>query len=94
MKFEWDSYKNQSNLEKHGVTFEEAQFVFDDVFAVIIEDDFHSISEFREIIVGQSSKNRLLYIVFTEKKEYIRIISARKLTAPERRRYEQGKFSR
>ena len=81
MKFEWDPHKNQRNLNKHGVTFEEAQTVFDDLFAVIIEDFFHSIPEQREIIVGQSSENRLLYVVFVEKKDYIRIISARKLTS-------------
>lgn len=92
MQFEWDLHKNQSNLKKHDVSFEEAMTVFDDRLAVIIEDDFHSISEFREIIVGQSSKNRLLYVVFTEKRAYIRIISARKLTSAERRRYERGKF--
>ncbi len=94
MKFEWDPYKNHSNLEKHGVAFEEAQTVFDDIFAAIIEDRFHSIPEQREIIVGQSSENRLLYVVFAEMEEYIRIISARTLTSAERRRYEQGQFSR
>ncbi len=94
MKFEWDSHKNQSNLEKHGVAFEEARTVFDDIFAAIIEDRFHSILEQREIIVGQSSKNRLLYVVFADKEDCIRIISTRKLTSSERRRYEQVQFNR
>jgi len=94
MKFEWDLRKNQSNLEKHGVTFKEAQTVFNDLFAVIIEDRFHSITEQREIIVGQSLKNRLLYVVFAEKKDYIRNISARKLTSAERKCQEHGQFSR
>ena len=76
MTFDWDPHKSQSNLEKHGVRFEEAQTVFNDIFAVIIEDRFHSLMEQREIIVGQSAKNRLLYVVFIEKKECIRIISA------------------
>ena len=94
MTFDWDSCKNQRNFEKHGVAFEEARTVFDDMFAVIIEDCFHSVSEQREIIVGQSSKNRLLYVVFADRKDHIRIISARKLTSAERRRYEQSQFSR
>jgi uncharacterized DUF497 family protein len=93
MKFEWDTLKNQSNLQKHGVDFEEAKTIFDDILAIIIEDCFHSILEQREIIVGQSSKNHLLYVVFVDKGDCIRIISARKLTSEERRRYEQGKFN-
>lgn len=92
MKFEWNPGKNQSNLEKHGVDFEEARTVFDDVLAVIIDDRFHSTLEKREIIVGLSSRYRLLYVVFTEKKNYVRIISARQLTSAEKRRYEQGQF--
>ena len=60
MKFEWDALKNQINFQKHGVDFNEAKTVFDDVFAIIIEDYFHSNTEQREIIVGQSLKNCLL----------------------------------
>lgn len=92
MKFEWDPHKNRRNLEKHGVDFEEAQTVFDDAFAVILEDRFHSVLESRQIIVGQSSNNRLLYVAFLDKKASIRIISARRLTSAERRRYEQKQF--
>ena len=93
MKFDWDQDKNKANIIKHSIDFEEAKTVFDDVFAVIIEDHFHSNLEQREIIVGQSSNNRLLYVVFIERKDRIRIISARLLTSGERRRYEQGYFS-
>ena len=93
MEFEWNSDKNKINLKKHGVDFEEAKPVFDDIFAIIIDDLFHSNFEQREIIVGQSSKYRLLYVVFVEEKNYIRIISARKLTSAERRSYEQGQFN-
>ncbi len=94
MKFEWDPGKNQSNLEKHGVAFEEARTVFDDILAIIIDDRFHSTLEKREIIVGQSSRYRLLYVVFSERENRIRIISARQLTSAERRRYEQEQFDR
>lgn len=93
MEFEWNSDKNKINLKKHGVDFEEAKTVFDDIFAIIIDDLYHSNIEQREIIVGQSSRYRLLYVVFVEEKNYIRIISARKLTSAERRRYEQGQFN-
>jgi uncharacterized protein len=93
MKFEWDQKKNKTNLLKHGVNFEEAITVFDDIFAVIIEDIYHSSFEQREIIVGQSSEYRLLYVVFVEKNNKIRIISARLLMSSERKRYEQGRFN-
>ncbi len=92
MEFEWDNNKHQSNIKKHDVDFKEAGTVFDDNFAIIIDDRFHSNQEQREIIVGESSKNRLLYVVFVEKEESIRIISARKLTTIERKRYEQGEI--
>ena len=52
MKFEWDQDKNKANIFKHSIDFEEARTVFDDIFAVIIEDRFHSNLEQREIIVG------------------------------------------
>ncbi len=92
MEFEWDNNKLQANIKKHSVDFEEARSVFDDYFAVIIDDRFHSEQEQREIIVGESSKSRLLYVVFVEKENSIRIISARKLTNNERKRYEQGEY--
>ncbi len=92
MEFEWNLNKNRSNLKKHGIDFEEAKYVFDDIFAMIIDDRFHSNLEQREIIIGQSSKNNLLYVVFVERGDIIRIIGARKLTSSERRRYEQKSF--
>lgn len=90
MEFKWDNKKHQNNIKKHGVDFEEARSVFNDILAIIIDDRFHSNLEPREIIVGESSKCRLLYVVFVEKKDSIRIISARKLTTKERKCYEQG----
>lgn len=91
MKFEWDQNKSQSNLKKHGIDFEEARSVFHDMFALIIDDPYHCNSEQREIIVGQSSEGRFLYVVFEETESSIRIISPRKLTSAERRRYEQNR---
>jgi len=88
--FEWQPNKAERNKQKHGVTLEEAATVFDDPLAVIFDDGAHSIDELREIIVGHSLQNRLLLVSFTERMGSIRIISARRATARERRDYESG----
>lgn len=92
MEFEWDRLKAASNLNKHGVSFEEAQTVFNDPLAAIFDDDANSINELREIIIGHSQQNRLLLIAFTERTNSIRIISARLATRKEREDYEQNYF--
>lgn len=58
--FEWDEAKAQTNLQKHGVTIEEASSVFADPLAAIFPDDEHSSDEIREIIIGHSDRGRLL----------------------------------
>lgn len=89
--FEWDEAKAASNLAKHGVSFEEALTVFDDPLAAIFDDEEHSLTEPREIIVGHSSENRLLLVCFTERSnDIIRIISARLTTRWEREGYGQN----
>lgn len=92
MKFEWDESKATANLDKHGVSFEEAKTVFDNPLAVIFDDEAHSVNEQREIIIGHSQSNRLLLIAFTERSNAIRIISARLATRREREDYEQNVF--
>jgi uncharacterized protein len=92
MMFEWDKSKATANLKKHGVSFEEAKSVFDNVLAVIFDDEAHSVGEKREIIIGHSRNNRLLLISFTERPNAIRIISARLATRRERKNYEQNAF--
>ena len=93
LKFEWDSKKSSINLKKHKISFDEAQTVFKDHFAFIFDDELHSDDENREIIIGHSSKNRLLIVCFTEKTEYlIRIFSSRQATKKERRDYEKNKY--
>lgn len=89
MAFEWDEAKAQANLAKHGVSFEEAQSVFDDDNAGIKDDPDHSLGEHREIIVGHSVAGRLLLVSFTERAENVRIISARAASPRERRFYEE-----
>jgi uncharacterized DUF497 family protein len=92
MKFEWDESKKISNLEKHGISFEEAQTVFDNPLAVIFDDPQHSIGEIREIIIGHSRQNQLLLVVFRERSGVIRIISARLATRREGEDYEQNRL--
>lgn len=90
-QFEWDRAKASSNLKKHGIGFDEAITVFNDPWAFVIEDEWHSEDEPRELITGYSSKNRILVTVFIEREfEVVRIVSARKATAAERRNYAQN----
>jgi len=88
--FEWDPEKAASNVAKHGVTFEEAQTVFQDDLFVAFEDPDHSQGESRLIILGQSTtRSRLLVVAYTERRKAIRLISAREATRKERRAYEE-----
>jgi hypothetical protein len=90
VRFEWDPEKAASNVAKHGVTFEEAQTVFQDDLFVAFEDPDHSQGESRLIILGQSTtKSRLLVVAYTERRKAIRLISAREATRKERRAYEE-----
>jgi uncharacterized DUF497 family protein len=87
-RFTWDSKKAASNLRKHGVSFEEAATVFADPLAAMLED---AVDPERAILVGQSESGTVLLVVFIEQSEdAIRIISARRTTARERKRYEEG----
>lgn len=89
-----DPGKAESNLRKHAVTFEEAATVFRDFLSITIRDPDHSQNEERFLTVGQSILGRMLIIAHTEqdKGERIRIITARELTARERKAYEDGNF--
>ena len=92
MEFEWDPQKVAKNLRKHKVPFAEAATVFDDALSVTVADPDHSTEEDRLIIVGQSYRRRLLIVSFAERGDRIRIISARELTAAERRAYEKENY--
>ena len=83
--FEWDSTKAAANAKKHGVSFEEAQSVFYDEFAVQFFDDDHSGEEERFLLLGMSTGARLLLVCHCERNSgnVIRIISARKATKRE-----------
>jgi len=84
--FEWDEKKNKQNQQRHGITFEDAKFVFNDPFKVILPDLYHSEKEERWLAIGVVS--RVLFVVFTERGENtIRIISARAGTKAEKELY-------
>ena len=93
IRFEWSQPKARANLKKHGVSFEEAQSVFYDEFARQFYDDEHSEDEDRFILLGKSNQSRLLIVCHCERAsgDIIRIISARKATAKERKFYEGPK---
>jgi len=89
-KFEWDNQKAQSNLLKHGVAFDEAVSVFGDALALTFSDPDHSMDEDRSRTYGVSNKARLLVVVHTDRRNSIRIISARKATRYEKNIYKNG----
>lgn len=84
---EWDENKNKINLQKHGICFEDAGLVFGDTARIEYYDEIHSIDEDRYITIGKVED--VLFVVFTERPENnaIRLISARKANARERRLY-------
>ncbi|MEB3311469.1 MAG: BrnT family toxin [Snowella sp.] len=88
LEFEWDHNKSESNLQKHGVSFEEAQTIFSDPDSQTYFDSIHSQDEPRYIDIGISSRGRLLIVVYTERNSKIRIISSRLCTPKEAQRYE------
>ncbi|ABU59013.1 BrnT family toxin [Roseiflexus castenholzii] len=89
LRFEWDEAKSVANLNKHGVSFDEAQTVFGDPDAITLLDDRHSDVEDRFIDIGKSASGRILVVVYTENDMRIRIISCRRATPKERRQYER-----
>jgi len=85
-EFEWDDAKAALNWRNHGVSFEMAQDVFKDIFAIEWTDDRHGDAEERFVAVGMV-EGRLLFVAYTLRGERIRIISAREAEPRERRRY-------
>ena len=89
MKIVWDEKKNQDNIKKHKVSFQEAETVFYDPNAKIIHDPDHSVEEERFIILGISKLLKLIVVChcYREDDEIIRIITARKATIKEAKTY-------
>ena len=90
--FDWDENKNRINLEKHGITFEEASTVFFDDRAILFDDPEHSIDEDRFLLLGMSETAKVCIIChcYRESDTVIRIISARQATRKEEQRYVRG----
>ncbi|MGK7883377.1 MAG: BrnT family toxin [Crocosphaera sp.] len=97
MEFEWDDNKNQANIAKHGIDFEQAKAVFNDPWLLIFFDERQEYGELREIAIGRmplvtQNKSFVVVVVYTERNTVTRLISARKANKQERKRYEQGKI--
>ena len=90
LRFEWDPEKAAANLDRHGVSFKEASTVFGDPLGRIVDDPRHSVGERRFVLMGRSDQQRLLAVMFTERREVVRLISARRATRRERKDYEEG----
>ena len=90
--FDWDENKNRINLEKHGITFEEASTVFFDNRAILFDDPEHSIDEDRFLLLGMSETAKVCIVChcYRESDTVIRIISARQATRKEEQRYVRG----
>ncbi len=91
MRFDWDPSKNESNQKKHGISFEEAVYVFSDINALSIFDEDNSDDEDRWITIGMVPNTKILVVIHTDRmkqdKNTIRIISARKATKNEKSQY-------
>ena len=85
LKFEWDEEKDYANRKKHGISFETAAYVFQDDYYIEMYDFEHSVEEDRYIAIGKVGD--VLFVVFTERKETIRLISARLATNAEKELY-------
>jgi hypothetical protein len=90
LKFEWDPAKAAFSWGKHGVSFKEAQTVFDDPQLKREYDVKHAVVEDRWLVIGFSQRLRLISVAFTKRHETIRIISARRATKAESGRYAQS----
>jgi uncharacterized DUF497 family protein len=91
LRFQWDPQKSTANARKHGITFQEAETVFANEHALLIDDPEHSEREDRFVLLGLSARLRILVVGHTYRKqdEVIRLIWARKATRPERDRYNE-----
>jgi uncharacterized protein len=89
LRFEWDPAKAVANEHRHGISFPEAQSVFGDEHALLLDDPDHSEVEDRFILLGLSAALRVLVVVhcYRESEDTIRLISARRATRSERRHY-------
>ncbi len=88
-EFSWHPAKAQSNVRKHGVTFDDASTVFGDPLSLLMKDPGHAHQEERYLLLGMSIQQKLLVVAFAERPPLTRLISARPASRAERRRYER-----
>jgi uncharacterized DUF497 family protein len=88
--FEWDPRKAKKNLGIHAISFDEASTAFQDTLSLTIYDPLHSDKEDRYVLIGNSQNNHVLVVIYTERINRIRLISARKATQRERKQYEEN----
>ncbi len=91
--FQWDGNNQDKNYKKHGVSNQECEEIFFDLQKKILKDVLHSDTENRYILLGKTRGKRILFVVFTVRKKYIRVISARDLNRKERYLYEKQKIT-
>ena len=87
LEFEWNGAKAEANQRTHGVSFDLAKTVFRDPLAVERVDDRKDYGEERFVIVGRSAEGSVLFVAYAERRERLRIISARRAT-----QYEQDDY--
>lgn len=92
MIFEWDENKNKINKRKHGISFEEAKTVFNDLHAILFSDPDHSDHEERFLMLGMSNLRGICIVshCYRQNDDVIRIISARKADREETEIYTEG----
>ena len=91
--FAWDDSKAESNLAKHGVSFEEATDVFSDLKAIDQEDWIHSTTEHRRRVMGRT-RRCVLVVIYTRRQDTVRLISARRASRRERNLYAEAQDSK
>lgn len=91
LSFEWDKGNADKNFIKHKVTVKEAEQAFADETSIVFEDEKHSQKELRYALFGVTEQGRKLSIVFTLRKDKVRVITVRNMSKKERRSYEKIK---
>ncbi len=87
LDFEWHPVKAAANQRKHGISFDEAKTIFGDKKNLVVPDREHSDDELRYLAIGRSDQGRLFSLIFTERGQKLRLISARIAERWERREY-------
>jgi uncharacterized DUF497 family protein len=88
--YEWHAAKAKANLQKHGVSFDNAATVFLDPLALTFPDPHHSGGEEREITIGWTAGHQVVFVSHCQRGDRLRTISARRATRRERSQYEEG----